>query len=124
MLCPPDDAEDSTGRSAAPFLLECGRQAGGVKHRDGPAISGEFKPGGSEAQKLTAIAFAPGILRTLTGSYGSAAPCLCIGMELLSAVCADGIGDLDSLMWGNPSHSLIARVSAGLRRKRASIRRS
>src|SRR6516165_8841240 len=73
MLCPPDDAEDSTGGSAAPFLLECGRQAGGVKHRDGPAISGEFKPGGSEAQKLTAIAFAPktGIYSSLVNIAGS-----------------------------------------------------
>src|SRR5260370_40583556 len=58
-------------RSAAPFLLECGRQAGGVKHLDGRAISGEFEPGGSEAQNLSAITFAPGAL-ALTGSYGVA----------------------------------------------------
>jgi len=78
-------------------------------------MSGEFKPGGSEAQNLSAITFAPGALglsRDLTGGY-SAALCLCIGMELLAAaiimmrrrstrsrrpVCADGSGDLNSLM--------------------------
>jgi len=66
-------------RSAAPFLLECGRQAGGVKHLDGRAISGEFKPGGSEAQNLSTTTFAPGALRLsrdLTGGY-IAALCLC-----------------------------------------------
>ena len=50
-------------------------------------MSGEFKPGGSEAQNLSAITFAPGALglsRDLTGGY-SAALCLCIGMELLAA---------------------------------------
>src|SRR5207248_9968045 len=54
---------------------------------DGRAISGEFKPGGSEAQNPRAIKFAPGALglsRDTTGGY-SAALCLCIGMELLAA---------------------------------------
>src|SRR4029077_9566029 len=66
-------------RSAAPFLLECGRQAGGVKHLDGRAISGEFKPRGNAAQNLSAITFAPGapgLSRDLTGGY-IAALCLC-----------------------------------------------
>jgi hypothetical protein len=51
-----------------PFLLECGRQAGGVKHLDGRAISGEFKPGGSKAQKSKRDHIRAGSSRTLTGS--------------------------------------------------------
>ena len=49
-------------RSAAPFLLECGRQAGELKHLDGRAIIGKFKLGGSEAQNLSAITFTRGAL--------------------------------------------------------------
>ena len=50
-------------------------------------MSGELKPGGSKAQNLSAITFAPGapgLLRDLTGGC-SVAFCLCIGMELLTA---------------------------------------
>ena len=56
MPCRPDDAEGFAGGSAAPLLLECCGQAGGVKHLDGRAISGEFE-------------LRAGDSRTLTGSY-------------------------------------------------------
>jgi hypothetical protein len=78
-------------------------------------ISGEFKLGGSEAQNLSAITFAAGSLglsRDLTGGYSSALPLYRDGIAGRShhydaptvnaasrrPVCADGSGDLNSLM--------------------------
>ena len=100
-------------RSAAPFLLECGRQAGELKHLDGRAIIGKFKLGGSEAQNLSAITFTRGALglsRDLQvaatprcAAHGIAGRCHHYDAPALNAarrppICADGVGDLNSLM--------------------------
>jgi hypothetical protein len=78
-------------------------------------FGGEFNPGGSEAQNLSAITFAAGSLvlsRDLTGGYSSPLPLYRDGIAGRShhydaptlneasrrPVCADGSGDLNSLM--------------------------